>query len=115
MIHAAEARRQALMARILKRTRFVPETGCRIWTGPTGGGRNRRYARMSVEGRTVPVHRVVCSHHWGYLPPNRQVDHTCGNPLCVEGSHLEPVTHLENQLRRVGRRTRRIRERKLAA
>lgn len=93
------------MARILERTRFAPETGCRIWTGPTGGGRNGLYARMSVDGRTVPVHRVVCSHYWGYLPPNRQVDHLCGNTLCVEPTHLEPVTHRENQRRRFTRST----------
>jgi hypothetical protein len=106
VIHAAEARRQALMSRILRRTRRCSLTGCAIWLGPTGGGRGRGYPRMCVDGRTVPVHRVVAMHHWGFLPPNKQVDHLCKNKLCVEPTHLEPVTHLENQRRRVGRGTK---------
>lgn len=55
---------------------------------------------MEILGHTVAVHRAVwvCEH--GYLPAKRQLDHTCGNRRCVNPSHLEPVTHKQNQKRR---------------
>lgn len=108
MNHRAEARRQTLVARVLQRCRTSDDTyngvPCQIWTGPTGGGRNGLYGRMSVDGRTVAVHRVVATHAWGYLPATTQVDHQCGRTLCAEERHLEPVSHKENQRRKTKRR-----------
>ncbi|MEO0623124.1 MAG: HNH endonuclease signature motif containing protein [Pseudomonadota bacterium] len=98
------SRRDDLFDRVMRRVRFEPGPKpdcCWIWTGPTSGdGRGGGYPRMSLDGQTVAVHRVMAVHRFGYLPASRQVDHTCRNRLCVNPNHLEPVTHKENQRRR---------------
>lgn len=99
-------RRAAIIAKVLSRVTFVlhvPRLGeCWIWDGPTSGsnGRGKNYPRMSLEGVTVAVHRViwVCFH--GYLPTRKQLDHLCRQRMCVNPDHLEPVTHKKNCKRR---------------
>jgi len=99
-------RRDQLLARIRARcVETPPPPGisgmCWIWQGPTsGGGRGGGYPRMSLDGRTVAVHRVTAAHEFGYLHAGRQVDHQCRRRCCVNPAHLEPVTHLENCKRR---------------
>lgn len=99
-------RRDSLLEKIFARCILNWSNGCLEWTGPTSGdsGRGHSYPRMTVDGQTCAVHRVVATHYYGYLPSRRQVDHTCKNRSCVAPWHLEPVTHRENQRRRVGRR-----------
>lgn len=95
------SRRNEILARVRERIRVDPETDCWLWTGPTSGdGRGGGYPRMSLDGRTVAVHRVMAVHEFGFLHPGRHVDHTCRTRLCVNPAHLEPVTHLENCRRR---------------
>lgn len=99
--HPAAPRREELLARVRARCAVDPVSGCWIWQGPTSGdGPKGGYPRMSLDGRTVSVHRVTASHAFGYLHPGRKVDHKCRNRLCVNPAHLEPVTHLENCRRR---------------
>jgi len=94
-------RRTAIVEKITSRTAECPETGCHVWQGPTSGdGRGGGYPRMWLDGQTVAVHRVVFTHHHGYIPGKRQVDHTCRNRRCCNPEHLELVTHKENQRRR---------------
>jgi hypothetical protein len=38
----------------------------------------------------------------GPIPPNRQLDHLCRNPQCVNPKHLDLVSHRENVLRGIG-------------
>lgn len=74
---------------------------CWEWTGPhSGTGRGGGYPRMSLNGQTVPVHRVMFTNVHGYVPGKKQIDHKCRNRMCVNPKHLEMVTHLENQKRR---------------
>jgi HNH endonuclease len=69
---------------------------CWNWTG----SRDRwGYALMRIDGKTRVIHRLVYEHFYGPVPPGLELDHTCKNPSCVNPSHLEPVTHLENLLR----------------
>lgn len=102
-------RRESLLARIRARCVEIPppvdrpdlSAPCWIWQGPTSGnGRGGGYPRMSLDGRTVAVHRVTAAHAFGYLHAGRQVDHKCRRRCCVNPAHLEPVTHLENCKRR---------------
>lgn len=94
-------RRTDILNRIRERTIIDPVTGCHCWTGPTSGnGRGGGYPRMSLDGQTVAVHRVVFVTVHGFVPGKKQIDHICRNRLCVNPDHLEMVTHKENQKRR---------------
>lgn len=93
-----DRRRKSIIDRIVERcTMFGMGFGCWIWNGPTSGsGRGGGYARMSLNGRTVAVHKVVFTHFFGYIPGNRQVDHICNNRNCVNPLHLQLVSHKRN-------------------
>ncbi|MEL7513641.1 MAG: HNH endonuclease signature motif containing protein [Pseudomonadota bacterium] len=98
---SAAFRREGLVRRVKLRCRIDAESGCWLWQGPTSGtGRGGFYPRMSLDGQTVAVHRVMAVHAFGYLHANRHVDHLCRNRLCVNPAHLEPITHKENCRRR---------------
>ena len=97
----SEGRRESMMERILKSCVPIEETGCLCWTGPnSGSGRGGGYPRMSLDGQTVAVHRVVATNVFGYIPRSRQVDHKCRNRMCVNPDHLEVVPHKINMKRR---------------
>lgn len=34
----------------------------------------------------------------GRIPPDKEIDHICGNRACVRPEHLRPVTHHDNIL-----------------
>ena len=86
-----------IVDRIMKQVRNT-DAGCFIWTGPTSGknGRGRGYPRMSLDGQTVAVHRVMFVCTYGYVPGKKQIDHKCRNRLCVNPLHLQMVTHKKN-------------------
>ncbi|MFV0512513.1 MAG: HNH endonuclease signature motif containing protein [Jhaorihella sp.] len=93
-------RRGEIMDRIIDRT-VILTNGCWEWQGPfSGNGRGGGYPRMSLDGQTVAVHRVVYTHVHGYIPGKKQIDHVCRNRACVNPDHLEMVTHRTNQKRR---------------
>lgn len=79
---------------------------CLEWTAGDSGkpgrgqakGRGHSYARMTLDGCTCAVHRVLWATLNGYLPAKKQLDHLCGNRRCV--IHCEAVTHKQNQRRR---------------
>lgn len=98
-------RRSTLLKRIRSRCED-DEDGCWIWQGSTSGkvtGTNsagRGYGRISIDGHTSAVHRVMWVLINGYLPPRVTVDHKCNKRLCCRPSCLEAVTHKENCKRR---------------
>lgn len=78
------------------RTRPGPN-GCLEWTGPISTG----YPSMSLHGRTVGAHRVAyVGHYKREIPDGYEIDHLCGNRICVNPDHLDVVTRSEN-LRRM--------------
>ena len=94
------SRRHGISQRIMDRC-ATDDNGCWVWTGPcSGNGRGGGYPRMSLDGQTVAVHRVMYTHVHGYVPGKKQIDHLCRNRMCVNPDHLEMVTHKENQRRK---------------
>lgn len=77
------------------------DTPCHLWTGSNSGdGRGGGYPRMSLDGQTVAVHRVMWVNENGFVPGKKQIDHKCRMRMCVNPDHLEMVTHKVNQRRR---------------
>lgn len=106
------SRRDLILERILQRIEIVDRgykrngepSPCWEWTGPTSGnGRGGGYGRMSLNGHTVATHLVMYTHQHGYIPGNKQVDHTCCNRLCCNPDHLELVSQKQNCKRRDAR------------
>ena len=90
-----------ILQKIMKQVRIDPETCCWEWQGShSGNGRGGGYPRMSLDGQTVAVHRVMYIQINGYVPSKKQIDHVCRNRCCVNPAHLEMVTHKENIKRR---------------
>jgi len=80
--------------RLFSRVRIEPN-GCWEWKGvPTCNG----YGRIKVE-KPVLVHRFSYEFFKGPIPEGLQIDHLCGNKICVNPAHLEAVTQWENMTR----------------
>lgn len=71
--------------------------GCWEWTG----ARTRTgYGSFTDAGsRKCQAHRFAYEHLVGPIPNGLELDHLCRNRWCVSPSHLQPVTHRENQRR----------------
>lgn len=70
--------------------------GCWVWRlRLTDAG----YARTSIDGQQVYVHRWTYERIYGPIPDGLEIDHLCRNRACVRPSHLEAVTHRVNTLR----------------
>lgn len=94
------------------------DTPCYVYQGSDSGQNHRGagYPKMSLDGQTVRVHRVVFVHFEGYLHSKRQVDHKCHVRMCVRYEHLRKATQKQNCLFRdqkngVQRRKRRRKRR----
>lgn len=68
-------------------------TGRPVVCNPTNA---HRYLRMSVNGKPVPVHRMVFLWHHGYLP--KIIDHIDGNRCNNRIENLREATQSENCL-----------------
>lgn len=77
--------------------------GCLLWTGGTGGHREPRGVFWNGT-RQVVAARWSLEHLGGEPPPpGMECEHLCNVALCVEPTHLEWVTHLENERRKTQR------------
>lgn len=75
-------------------------TGCWIWQRSTS---LQGYGQVWYNGKLHRAHRVFYELHRGSIPKGLQIDHKCGNRLCVNPDHLEPVTAIENTSRAMRR------------
>jgi len=88
-----------LLDRILERSIPEPNTGCWLWIGC---GNHRGYGQIKIAGVQHLAHRVSYELFVGPIPAGLQIDHLCRVRCCVNPSHLEPVTGLENARRGLG-------------
>ena len=101
LLEKYESRREDIIGKLMARCTIDPITNCWNWDGPTSGdGRGGGYGRVCISGCTVAVHLVSYTHFYGFIPRKKQVDHICENRLCFNPTHLELVTHLQNQRRK---------------
>lgn len=76
--------------------------GCWRWLGAVAGD----YGRFMVaDRRLVQAHRYAYQTLVGPIPNGLTIDHLCSNKLCVNPSHMEPVTAIENHRRYYQART----------
>lgn len=67
---------------------------CWTWTGGARDGYGT--FRERHQGRTHLAHRLAYEFLIGAIPEGKLLDHRCRNTLCVNPSHLRPVTHKQN-------------------
>ena len=92
-----EAKRVLVLARFMSKLDVNEETECWVWIGP----HNRTgYGLFKIGGERRLAHRVSWELHRGPIPDGLTIDHLCRNRECVNPEHLEPVTQVENNLRR---------------
>lgn len=76
----------------------VSETGCWNWTGNTHP--KSQYGRFWVSRHTDRLaHRLAYEWSGQDIPEGLVIDHLCRNRICVNPSHMQPVTLVENVMR----------------
>lgn len=77
--------------------KFSCYTGdCIVWVGNLT---TKNYPRITINGKSMFVHRINYKLHYGHLDNTLQLDHLCRNPCCINPGHLEPVTQSINMKR----------------
>lgn len=96
--YVAAYQRDKTLAKLTSADRFWAKVdrngpdGCWLWTGTMAGG----YGQVQVARVKQPAHRWAYQHLVGPIPVGLVLDHLCRNQLCVNPTHLEPVTVAEN-------------------
>ena len=55
------------------------------------------YGRVrGTDGKLIRLHRAMWIKHHGHIPDKRVVMHKCDNRACIEISHLQLGTQIEN-------------------
>lgn len=72
------------------------DTACFEWRGHVRGTGALQYGGFEVDHKRFSAHRWIYEQLIGPIPEGLELDHLCGNSICVNPAHLEPVTRLEN-------------------
>ncbi|WP_353634494.1 HNH endonuclease [Halobacterium sp. NMX12-1] len=80
--------------RFWEKVDIADKDGCWEWqraTFPANG-----YGAFNIGGKAKYAHRIAYRMEIGSIPPSKQINHICDNPLCVNPSHLYCGTHQDN-------------------
>jgi hypothetical protein len=69
------------------------QSPCWVWFGAET---YRGYGKVTVDYKTLLVHRYVYEMLVGPIPQGMHVHHICNNQLCVNPAHLQIVTPQEH-------------------
>jgi hypothetical protein len=97
-----------ILQEILKKSEVDQSTGCWVWQGTQGDG----YPLARFGQRDYGVHRLALEAWLGAPLGSQHAHHKCAVTLCVNPTHLQPVTHRENAAEMLARNSylARIRE-----
>jgi hypothetical protein len=85
--------------RLWRRVQKGGPKDCWLWLGANNGN---GYGVIGLGGRAAGqdyVHRVAWELERGTIPEGLEVDHLCNTRGCVNVTHMELVTHQENNRR----------------
>jgi len=71
----------------------VSERGCWLWTGAVHGN---GYGAFRLNGKQIGAHRAAYTILVGPIPNDKELDHLCRTPTCINPAHLEAVSHQTN-------------------
>ena len=73
---------------------FTPYGYCLVWKY---GLNQYGYGTLTIDGDQELAHRAVFIQTRGRIPEDRQVNHLCNRPYCVQPSHLYAGTSQDNK------------------
>lgn len=74
---------------------------CWLWTAFCNADGYAKF-KVGTSGPTIAGHIYAYQELVGKVPPRLELDHLCRVRACVNPSHLQPVSHLENVRRGQG-------------
>lgn len=93
--------KRPLEGRLIEGSKRDSASGCLRWQGAKNP---KGYGEITVDNRRRAVHRIAHEVWIGPIPEGFEIDHVAANGCvhrdCIEPSHLEAVTHLENLARK---------------
>src|SRR5574337_1057352 len=85
-----------IIAKVVRRIKVVPETGCWEWDLERGKLDGTGYARVSIRTQMMFVHRLMYQLLAGDIPTKFHAHHKCGVRHCCNPDHLKPCSPREH-------------------
>lgn len=89
--------RTTVESRVARLSRLDPVTSCWVWIGSKDkDGYGKVNARLPDGKKVYLAHRMTFIYFVGEIPDDKEIDHRCKNPSCINPEHLRLMTHREN-------------------